>query len=78
MKNVDTLIARSRTRRTLPEPRLRALIREGAKLSQREVAAALHVFPSTISRWESGQREPRDGEVLTAYVELLERLAGQR
>ncbi|MDP9321374.1 MAG: helix-turn-helix domain-containing protein [Chloroflexota bacterium] len=73
--DIASLVARSRTRRRLPEPRFRALIRENAKLSQREVAAGLNVNVSTISRWESGQREPRDGKVLTAYVELLDRLA---
>jgi hypothetical protein len=32
------------------------------------------VDPATVSRWESGEREPREAQ-LAPYVEALDRLA---
>lgn len=75
--DLDTLLARGRARRRLPEPEVRALLRKRAHLTQREIASALGVDPPTVSRWESGRRAP-GGERLEAYVELLDRLAAER
>ncbi len=72
--DVEALVQVSRTRRRLPEPALRRLLRERARLSQAEVAAAAGVDRATVSRWESGEREPR-GELLARYVAILDRLA---
>lgn len=33
-------------------------LRERAKLTQKDVAAAIHVSRSTVSKWESRQRRP--------------------
>jgi transcriptional regulator with XRE-family HTH domain len=68
------MLADARRRAALPEPPLRRLLRERAGLSQAEVAEALGVSRPAVTRWESGQREPRSA-VRVAYVELLERLA---
>ncbi len=49
-------------------------MRRRAELSQAEVANALNVDPSAVSRWEAGQRMPRP-DVLAQYLDLLDRLA---
>ena len=49
-------------------------IRRAAGISLLEVANAVGVRPSTISRWESGQRAPR-GDAALRYARLLHRLA---
>lgn len=72
---IANLIEQARTRRRLPEPRLRRLIRESARVSLREVAATLGVSPSAVSRWETGQRKPR-AAAMRRYVRLLDQLAG--
>ena len=74
---LDTVLAAGRARRRLPQPAIRRLLRERARLSQREVAQALGVDPPTVSRWESGSRTP-SGRFLERYLELLDRLAGER
>jgi transcriptional regulator with XRE-family HTH domain len=71
---LDTILSEARRRRALPEPALRRLLRERAGLSQAEVADVLDVSRPAVTRWESGQREPRSA-VRGAYAELLERLA---
>lgn len=48
-------------------------IREGAGLTQAELATSLGVSDAAVSRWERGLRRPR-GETLVAYVEALLRL----
>lgn len=48
-------------------------IRVGAGLSQAEVAAALGVTQTAMSRWERGQRVPR-GKAAQDYARLLQRL----
>ena len=75
--DVETLITRSRNRRALPEPRLRRLIRESARLSQNDVAQVVGVNRSAVSRLESGQRTPRDDQI-EAYLGVLDRLASER
>lgn len=61
--------------------RVRALCRSGAAraariaadLSLSEAARPVRVSPSTIHRWETGERRPR-GEAALRYGELLEQL----
>ena len=75
--DVDSLLARSHLLRRLPEPAIRRLLRERAGLSQAEIAEALGVTSSAVSRWETGRRMPR-GARGSAYAELLERLTAVR
>ena len=73
----DTLtdaIARARTRRSLPAPSARRLLREQAGLSQKDVANAIGVTSAAVSYWETGAREPR-AEHLPLYLEVLQRCA---
>lgn len=74
---LDDLLASSRTRRALPEPAIRALLRRRAGLSQGQIAKALGVSRAAMCRWESGVRTPR-GANLQAYVDVLDRLAAER
>lgn len=74
---VSDLLERVQSRRRLPEPRLRRLIREGARVSLGDIAEALGVTRSAVSRWEHGLREPRDG-VLERYADLLDRLTSAK
>lgn len=64
----------SRKIRTLPEPAVRRAIRQSGGLTLADFAQLLGVAKATISRWETGMREPQ-GEMRTAYAELLERLS---
>jgi DNA-binding transcriptional regulator YiaG len=64
----------ARNRRRLPAPKIRRTLRERAGIPQTSMAYALNVEASTISRWESGAREPR-GQYLARYLDALERLA---
>ena len=64
----------ARIRRRLPPPKIRRTLRERAGIPQTSMAAALNVESSTISRWESGAREPRD-QHLQRDLAALERLA---
>jgi transcriptional regulator with XRE-family HTH domain len=79
MLNQDPLqvaLARSRKRRGLPDPRTRQMIRVRAGLSQGELAAVIGVDRASISRWESGAREPADAH-LASYLEALDRLMAE-
>jgi DNA-binding transcriptional regulator YiaG len=73
MLSVDRLLERSRDRRELPPPALRKALREGARLSKREVAAALGVSTMAVVHWERGTRFPRPAH-LAAYAGLLRSL----
>jgi len=66
----DQLIARKRVHRLILTDRLREL-REEAGLSQSDIARAIGVAPSQVSRWESGVSQPRPAHALT-LLELLE------
>jgi DNA-binding transcriptional regulator YiaG len=66
------LVQRSRARRAL-RPAVARAVRREARLSLAEIATALEVTESTVSRWETGERQPR-GAVAERYVELLTRL----
>ncbi|WP_424224354.1 helix-turn-helix domain-containing protein [Brooklawnia sp.] len=50
------------------------MIRQHANLTRAEVARAVGVDPSTVSRWESGERRPR-GAAAARYADLLRRLS---
>lgn len=69
-------LAIGRLRRRLPSPETRLLLRERAGISQDAVAQAVGVDRATVSRWESGEREPRDRH-LARYVDVLDRLAAE-
>ena len=45
-------------------------VRTAAGLSLRQMASALNVDPSSVYRWETGERKPR-GERAVAYAALL-------
>jgi transcriptional regulator with XRE-family HTH domain len=64
----------ARLRRRLPDARTRRALRERAGLPQAVVARAVGVDRATLSRWESGTRNPDDSH-LEAYLQLLDRLA---
>jgi len=53
-------------------------VRVGAGLSLGEMGRGVGpgVSPSTVLRWERGDRTPR-GELAVSYLELLDRLAAQ-
>ena len=74
MDVLDQLLAESRTRRQLPQPQIRRLLRTRAGLSQEAVASVLGIDRAALSRWESGQRTPR-GQLCRDYAAVLERLA---
>jgi transcriptional regulator with XRE-family HTH domain len=52
-------------------------IRQRANVSMREVAEAIGSSEPTLSRWETGQRQPH-GEVAVRWAELLAELAALR
>lgn len=60
-------------RRLVATPGAARAIREGAGLSQVEMAAALKVTQTAVSRWERGERVPR-GKPAQDYARLLGRL----
>lgn len=64
-------------RQALPKPAERRRLREDAGLSVRALANALGVSPSTVARWETGEREP-SGPFLFVYVDGLRTLAKAR
>jgi DNA-binding transcriptional regulator YiaG len=69
------LFSRSRARRRF-RPALARAVRTEAQLSQAELAAAIDVNGSTISRWENGNRQPR-GSAAVRYQDLLSRLESE-
>jgi DNA-binding transcriptional regulator YiaG len=62
--------ALARVHRLVKADRLRTL-REDAGLSQSDVARALGVNPSNVSRWESGESRPR-GRHAVALLQVLD------
>ncbi|MER5950307.1 helix-turn-helix domain-containing protein [Streptomyces sp. NPDC001904] len=71
---IDSLLASVAPEADLPEAEVRRELREQAGLSKAQVARALEVSPSTLSAWETGDREP-SGETRTRYAYLLDGLA---
>jgi transcriptional regulator with XRE-family HTH domain len=74
MNAADILIRKARARRSLPSPAVCRDLRLGAGITQAEIAEVLGVDRASVTRWESGTREPR-GDVRLAYIDLLARLA---
>lgn len=73
MTTLETLLERTRTRRSLPDPATRRAIRKAARVSMHELAKALGVSHETISGWERGSYEPQ-GDNLTRYLHALREL----
>jgi transcriptional regulator with XRE-family HTH domain len=74
MDPLTAALDRAKRRRSLPAPARRRLLREGAGLTQIDLARVIGVDRATVSRWESGEREPEEAH-LDAYLEALDRLA---
>ena len=74
MDPIENLIAEARRRNSLPPAALRRLLRQRAGLTQAELAQALGVERSAVTRYETGAREPR-GAIRLAYIKALERLS---
>jgi DNA-binding XRE family transcriptional regulator len=70
---LDDLLERGRAANRLPPPWRRRQIRETARVSQREFAAALGVQVMTLNRWERGLACPR-GRNAASYSVALARL----
>jgi DNA-binding transcriptional regulator YiaG len=70
----DDIVELARLKRQLPDPPVRRGIREAANLSQIDMARGLGVTATSVSRYEGGQREPRDPAVLRRYVAMLQQL----
>lgn len=51
-------------------------IRQAAGVTIRDIAEVIGVDVSTVSRWETGQRQPR-GDNAAAYGAVLSRLLGE-
>ena len=77
MDNLQTAIDRARRRRGFPSPAERRLLRLRAGLTQADVAASLGTTTAAVSRYESGDREPRRA-ILDKYLDILERLANAK
>lgn len=71
---LDEALERARLRRRLPDPQTRRVLRERAGITQTALAEALGVDRATVSRWESGDREPVD-DYLPSYIAALNRFA---
>jgi DNA-binding transcriptional regulator YiaG len=74
LEQLLTKARKHRHGRPLPPPGVRRSLRVGSGLSQAEIAIALRVTRPTVSRWESGKREPR-GRHHRDYQHLLDKLA---
>ena len=74
---LEAALARARLQRRLPCPELRRYLREGAGISQTDLARVLSVDRASVSRWESGTRRPGPG-LLGKYLDVLDQLARAR
>jgi transcriptional regulator with XRE-family HTH domain len=74
--SLTAALTTGRLRRQLPPPETRRLLRERVGIPQTALAQAVGVDRATVSRWETGEREPRDKH-LARYVEVLDRLAAE-
>ncbi len=70
--SADVAVTLARLRADVASGRARE-IRELARLSQAEVAAAIGVSQPTVAGWEAGRRRPH-GEPAARYADLLARL----
>ena len=60
----------------VPSPDELRAVREVARVSQTHIAETLGVAPATVSRWETGARQPND-RVLLDYLDLLAALGSE-
>jgi DNA-binding transcriptional regulator YiaG len=67
-------LTRVQRHRTLPSPAKLRLLRVAAGLSQAEIADSLGTTAASVSRYETGDREPR-GQIRDKYIEACEELA---
>jgi transcriptional regulator with XRE-family HTH domain len=70
--HLEDMVRIARLRADVQARRVRP-VRQNAGLSQREVAAAIQVSPSTIAQWERAARLPH-GEAALRYAALLQQL----
>jgi transcriptional regulator with XRE-family HTH domain len=77
MDQLDEALERARRRKILPDPVVRRLLRIQAGLTQRDVAKCLGTTVAAVSRYESGQREPRR-LILDKYLDVIERLNNEK
>jgi DNA-binding transcriptional regulator YiaG len=69
MTAVEDVLAVAQLRADVLSGRARA-IRQGAHLTQLEVARAIRVTQSAVAQWEAGRRLPR-GRAASRYAALL-------
>ena len=67
-------IERAQRQQSLPSPEKRRWLREGAGLSQADIARSLGTSAASVSRYETGDREP-SGQIRDKYIEACEELA---
>jgi DNA-binding transcriptional regulator YiaG len=70
---LDELLERKRTDQ-LPPPEQRRALRHLHELTESDIGTIVGAATSSVSRWETGKREPR-GDQRRRYRELLEQLA---
>ena len=71
------LATKVRAKRDLPPPEVRRALRIAAGVSQKDIGAELGVTRAAVSRWETGDRLPRD-EALLGYVKILRSFQGRQ
>jgi DNA-binding transcriptional regulator YiaG len=71
---LEQVMAKVAARRALPAPPVLRALREAAGLSEADVARVLGVSSVAVSRYERGQRTPRNARVVQKYVAFLARL----
>ncbi len=74
MDALTNALRHAHQKRQLPAPATRRFLREKVGITQLSLARALGITQATISRYETGSRQPR-GEALERYLGVLDRLA---
>jgi transcriptional regulator with XRE-family HTH domain len=77
MDQLDEALERARRRKNLPDPVVRRLLRIQAGLTQGDVAKYLGTTAAAVSRYESGDREPRKA-VMDKYVDIIQRIMNEK
>ncbi|MGN6244515.1 MAG: helix-turn-helix transcriptional regulator [Motilibacteraceae bacterium] len=68
-----SLLDEVRVARTLPSPKVAAMIRQAAGVSQARLGSEVGVHRVTVARWETGVSRPR-GEAAQRYAAVLAEL----